>query len=76
MGKNYKEVLAYHYLHGISDIPRNMLVKLKKKWSRHNFNIGEYRADRVRKRQEIFDKDWNNELKNNEYGNKNNEPVY
>lgn len=63
MGKNYKEMSAYHYLHNISNIPKNMLIKLKKKWNRHNFDIDEMRADRVRKKQEIFDKDWRNELK-------------
>ena len=63
MGKNYKEMSAYHYLHDISDIHKNMLIKLKKKWNRHNFNVDEMRYNRVMKKQEIFDKDWRNELK-------------
>lgn len=62
MGKNYKEISAYNYLHDISNIPKNMLIKLKKKWNRHNFDIDEMRADRVRKKQEIFDNDWKSEL--------------
>lgn len=64
MGKNYKEISAYHYIHDIGNIPKNILIKLKKKWNSHNFDVGEYRADRVRKKQEIFDNDWKDELNN------------
>ena len=63
MGKNHKEISAYHYLHDIGNMTKNMLIKLKKKWNRHNFDVGEYRSNSVKKKQEIFDDDWKNELK-------------
>lgn len=67
MGKNYKEVFSYRYLHNIGKVPKKFLIKLFKKWSRHNFDIDEMRANRKKKKQEIFDKAWKNELKNREY---------
>ena len=45
MGKNYKERSAYAYLHDTGrNIPRKLLYRIKRKWWRHNFDIGEMRA--------------------------------
>lgn len=63
MGKNYKEIFSYKYLHDIGRVPRKFLIKLFKKWNRHNFDINEMRARRNKIKQNIFDKDWKNELK-------------
>lgn len=44
MGNNYKERAAYAYLHDIGrNIPRKLLYRIKRKWWRHNFDIGEMR---------------------------------
>lgn len=62
MGRNYKEMSAYHYLHDIGKVPKNILIRLFKKWNRHNFDVDEMRLNRVRKKQEIFDRDWKKEI--------------
>lgn len=66
MGKNRKEVFAYKYLHDISEIPRNILIMLKKKWNRRNFDVGEYRKDRVCKKYKINEIEFKQEVKNYE----------
>lgn len=44
MGKDYKERAAYAYLHDTGrNIPRKLLYRIKRKWWRHNFDIGEMR---------------------------------
>lgn len=44
MSKNHTEQAAYAYQHGTDRlITRKMLYRLKRKWWRHNFNIGEMR---------------------------------
>lgn len=44
MSKNHKEQSAYAYQHDTGRlITRKMLYRLKRKWWRHNFNIGEMR---------------------------------
>lgn len=63
MGKDYKQRAAYRYLHGIGDIPKKMLIRIFKKWNRHNFDIGEMRADKVDKIDKILVEDMINELK-------------
>lgn len=63
MGKDYKQRAAYRYLHGTGDIPRKMLIRIFKKWNRHNFDIGEMRADKVDKIDKILVEDMINELK-------------
>lgn len=62
MGRNYKEKAAYHYLHDIKSVPRKMMIKLFKKWNRHNFDIDEMRYNRVMKKEHIFDRDWKKEI--------------
>lgn len=62
MGKNYKEKSAYLYLHEISKISYNMLIKLRKKWNRHNFDVDEMRAQKKSKIERIIDKDLDNEI--------------
>lgn len=45
MGKDYKERAAYAYLHDTGrNIPRKLLYRIKRKWWRHNYEIGEMRA--------------------------------
>lgn len=47
MGKNYKERAAYAYLHDTGrNIPRKLLYRIKRKWWRHNYEIGEMRKKR------------------------------
>ncbi len=47
MGNNYKERAAYAYLHDIGrNIPRKLLYRIKRKWWRNNFDIGEMRKKR------------------------------
>ena len=44
MGKDYKERAAYAWIHGTCrNIPRKLLYRIKRKWWRHNFDIGEMR---------------------------------
>lgn len=51
MGRNFKERAAYVYLHGMkSQIPRKLLYSLKRKWWRHNYDIGDMRLKRNNKR--------------------------
>lgn len=65
MGKNFKEMNAYYYLNGIRDVPKNILIRLFKKWNRHNFYVGTMKAERVNKKEKIFDNDWKKELEDN-----------
>ena len=47
MGKDYKERAAYAYLHDTGrNIPRKLLYRIKRKWWRHNYEIGEMRKKR------------------------------
>lgn len=47
MSKNYKERAAYAYLHDTdTPISRKLLYRLKRKWWRHNYDIGEMRVKR------------------------------
>ena len=47
MGKDYKERAAYAYLHDTGrNIPRKLLYQIKRRWWRHNFDIGEMREKR------------------------------
>lgn len=58
MSKNYKERAAYAYLHDTCrNIPRKLLYRIKRKWWRHNFDIGEMR----KKKNELIKKQDNNE---------------
>lgn len=44
MSKDYKERAAYAYLHDTGrNIPRKLLYRIKRKWWRHNYEIGEMR---------------------------------
>ena len=54
MGKNYKEKEQYLYLKGFID---KVSIKLIKKWNRHNFDVGEFRALRKFKTEKIIDKE-------------------
>lgn len=62
MGKNYKEKSAYLYLHEIRKISYKMLIKLRKKWNRHNFDVDEMRAYKKNKMEHILDKEQENEI--------------
>ena len=53
MGKNYKEIESYKYLKGFIE---NVSINLIKKWNRHNFDKGEFRALRKFKTEKIIDK--------------------
>lgn len=53
MGKNYKEQATYSYLHDTGrSISRKLLYRLKRKWWRHNCDIGEMRVKRRNKDEE------------------------
>lgn len=62
MGKNYLEQASYNYLHGVKEIPRKMVIKLIKKWNRHNFDLDEMRHYRKKEIEKIEDKNMNDEL--------------
>ncbi len=47
MSKNDKERAAYAWIHETGrNIPRKLLYRIKRKWWRHNYDIGEMRAKR------------------------------
>lgn len=47
MSKNYKERAAYAWIHETGrNIPRKLLYRIKRKWWRHNYDIGAMRAKR------------------------------
>lgn len=62
MGKNYKEKSEYLYLHEIGKISYKMLIKLRNKWNRHNFDVDEMRARKKDKIEHILDKEQDNEI--------------
>lgn len=59
MGRNIKERQAYAYLHGFID---KVNISIKKKWNRHNFDKGEFRALRKAKTERIIDRKTQTEL--------------
>ena len=59
MGRNFKERQAYLYLHGLID---KVSFMLHRKWSRNNWDIGEFRALRKEKTERIIDKETKNTL--------------
>lgn len=63
MGKNYKERGAYDYLHG-KQVNSNLLFRIFRKWKRHNWDVGEYRAERAKLKSEINLREMKNELNN------------
>jgi len=54
MSKNRKERQAYAYLHGNID---KVDISVLKKWNRHNFDIGDFRALRKQKTERIMNKE-------------------
>ena len=54
MGRNHNERQAYLYLHGLID---KVSIQLLKKWNRHNFDVGEFRALRKYKTEKILNKE-------------------
>lgn len=58
MSKNRKERQAYAYLYGNID---KVDISVLKKWNRHNFDVGEFRALRKHKTEVIM----NNEITTN-----------
>lgn len=61
MGKNYKEIESYKYLKGLVD---KVNINLIKKWNRHNFDKGEFRALRKFKTEKILNKLTEQEINN------------
>lgn len=61
MGKNYKEIESYKYLKGFVD---KVNINLIKKWDRHNFDKGEFRALRKFKTEKILNKLTEQEINN------------
>lgn len=59
MSKNYKEIESYKYLKGFTN---KVSIKLIKKWNRHNWDIGEFRALRKFKTEKILDKLFKEEI--------------
>jgi len=59
MSKNYKEIESYKYLKGLTN---KVSIKLIKKWNRHNWDIGEFRALRKFKTEKILDKLFKEEI--------------
>lgn len=60
MSKNYKERAAYAYLHDTGRrISRNLLYCIKRKWWRHNYDVGEMR----KKKNELIKKQTKHEDK-------------
>jgi hypothetical protein len=59
MSKNYKEIESYKYLKGLTN---KVSIKLIKKWNRHNWDVGEFRALRKEKLEKIIDKETNLEI--------------
>lgn len=43
MGKDYKQQAEYDYLNGNGRVPWGLLQRLRRKFWRHNFDIGFYR---------------------------------
>lgn len=54
MSKNRKERQAYAYLHGKID---KVDISVLKKWARHNFDIGEFKALKKKKLERIINRE-------------------
>ncbi len=59
MSKNYKEIESYKYLKGFTN---KVSIKLIKKWNRHNWDVGEFRALKKFKTEKILDKLFKEEI--------------
>jgi len=67
MGKDYKQKAAAKYKHGLvewEDVPDG----LKKQADRYNFDIGEHRAEKVKKAEKASKKDMRKQMAEIEKG--------